>query len=607
MAKRIAEPFNTVKRVLPILWKSARGWSIASMVLLVLEILFGLLSLYLVKTLVDFITTALAADGSTVDLESVLVRVAVFGVATLAFLVTRSLSGLAREAQGMAVSDYVDRVIHGTAVNADMAFYESPAYFDTLKRARQSGSQRPAQVTSNILLLGKNLIMLFAVIGLLISINLMLLPILLFAIVPALLARMHFTRKLYEWRRESTPMERRAGYLDRLMTSNIHAKELRLNQLGGYFKDRYSELRNDIRSETYRITKQRTLVELFVSGFATAIFFAALAYLAIRTAEGENSVGDLVLFLLIFQRAQSMGQEIVTQISRFYEDHLYIGELFEFLDVRPEVISPSEPKPMPRELTNGVSLEDVSFTYPGCSDPVLQHINLHVPLGKVIALVGENGSGKTSLIKLLTRLYDPCSGRVLVDGQDARQFSLEEYRRLFSVIFQDFARYATSVRENIRFGDIQLPAGAPEVEDAAQRAGAAQLVEDLPQGYDTLLSRMFEGGQELSMGQWQKIALARSFMNRSQIVILDEPTSAMDPDAEFQLFEDFRERLLGRSALIISHRLSTIRRADYIYVLERGRILEEGVHDELVSKGGRYYRAFFRQGKYYRDARARVE
>src|SRR6056297_2439084 len=596
---KVLEPLSTVRRVLPILWASARGWSIVAGVLLILEITFGLLSLYLIKNLVDGMTTLLAADDPAGGIETVLWQVAAFGAATLAFLTVRGLANLAREIQGMAVADYMDRMIHTRAINCDLSFYESPCYFDTLQRARAYGAQRPAQVTSNILLLGKNLVMLAAVIFLLASINWMLLPILAFAIIPALLVRMHFTRNLYEWRRKRTAMERRAGYLDWLMTSDIHAKELRLNQLGDYLQGWYSDIRTKLRGENFEISKRRTRLEVVVGVVATVVFFLALAYLALETAAGRNSVGDLVLFLLIFQRAQSMGQEVVNQISRFYEDHLYLGMLFEFLEIRPSLVSPSEPRAIPEKLSQGIALEKVSFTYPGCREEVLHDINLAIPPGKVIALVGANGSGKTSLIKLLTRLYDPSSGMILVDGQDARTFDLENYRRMFSVIFQDFSRYADTVRQNIRYGDIRLRPDTPDVEDAARRAGAEEFIEQLPLGYETLLSRMFEEGQEISVGEWQKIALARAFMNRSRIIILDEPTSALDPNAEFELFENFKERIGGRSALVISHRLSTIRLADYIYVLHGGRVAEEGTHDELVQQKGHYQRMFTRQARNY--------
>jgi ATP-binding cassette, subfamily B, bacterial len=599
---RISEPLNTVRRILPILWASARGWSVIAAVLILFEITFGLLTLYLIKQLVDVITSLLGADGQATDIRTVLWHVAAFGGATLAFLVTRGMANLAREAQGMAVADHVERMVHSRAVTADLSFYESPQYFDTLQRARQSGSQRPAQVTGNILMLGKNLIMLAAVIFLLISINWMLLPILVVAIVPALIVRIYFTRMLYEWRRRRTPLERRAGYLDWLMTSDLHAKELRLNQLGSYLRDLYSDIRRQIRTENFRISKRRTVVEMVVATIATIVFFGALAYLAIQTAEGRNTIGDLVLFLLIFQRAQSMGQEIVNQISRFYEDHLYLGLLFEFLDVRPRIVSPDHAVLVPETTLLDMEVRKLSFVYPGCKDEVLHDINLRIRPGQVVALVGANGSGKTSLIKVLTRLYDPTSGQVLVDGRDIREFDLEEYRRLYSVIFQDFSRYADTARQNIRFGDIRVSQDSPDIEDAARRSGADVFIQNLPSGYDTLLSRMFEDGQEISVGQWQKLALARAFMHRSRIIILDEPTSALDPHAEFELFENFRERIGGRSALVISHRLSTIRMADYIYVLENGRMAESGTHEELMSRCGPYFQAFSRQGKYYRDA-----
>ena len=596
---RLLEPLSTLRRVLPILWESARGWAILTAVLMLLEIAFGLGVLYLLKSLVDVLTETLSGDVGEEAFGQAILYVALTAGATLGFIACRALSGLAREVQGMHVVDHVDRMIHSRAVKADLAFYESPQYFDTLQRARQSGRQRPATVVGNVLMMTKNLVMLAGVVVLLATINWILLPLLLIAIVPALLVRMHFTRTLYEWRKWRTPIERRAGYLDWLMTIDLHAKELRLNQLGEYLRDRYSALRRQIRTEQFRINRRRVLTELAVGLLASIAFFAALGWLTWETAGGRNSVGDLVLFLLIFQRSQSMGQELVGQISRFYEDHLYIGQLFKFLDVRPLITSPQAPKPLPERVEQGLRMDKVSFTYPGCETKVLDQVSLSIEPGQVVALVGANGSGKTSLIKLLCRLYDPTSGRILLDGKDIRTFDLEDYRREFSVIFQDFARYADTVRQNIRFGDITLAEDAEEIVEAARRSGADEFIRDLPEGYETLLSRMFEGGQEISIGQWQKIALARAFLHRSRFIILDEPTSAIDPNAEFELFENFRERIGNRSALVISHRLSTIRLADYIYVLDNGRIVEHGKHEALMRNESYYHEAFRKQGKYY--------
>lgn len=597
---KAVEPLQTVRRVLPILWASARSLAIVTSALLVLEIFFGLAVLFLIKRLVDALTVNLAPEGLAGGLDPVMTALLLTAGATLALLITRAVAGVAREAQGMRVGDYVDRMIHTRAIAADLAFYESPLYFDTLQRARQSGNQRPAQVVANLLMMGKNLAMLLGVIALLLSISWTMFPLMVIAIVPALLVRLHFTRVLYEWRKRRTQMERRASYFDWLLTSDLHAKELRLNQLGAVFRDMYSEIRRTIRGEQFDINRRRALIETIVGSIVTLVFFGALAFLAYETSEGRNTVGDLVLFLLILQRSQSIGQELVGQVSRLFEDHLYVNQLFDFLEVQPRISSPQRPRPLPRQGVE-VKMEGVNFTYPGCKDQVLQDINLRIEPGQIVALVGSNGSGKTSLIKLLCRLYDPTTGRVLIDGRDAREFDLEEFRSLFSVVFQDFSRYAASVRDNIRFGNLDCPPDSPAIAEAAGRAGAAEFIERLPDKYDTFLFRSFDDGRELSVGQWQKIALSRAFLRPSRVAIFDEPTSAMDPNAEFELFENFRERLAGRSALIISHRLSTIRMADYIYVLERGRIVESGHHEELMQQAGHYHRAFSRQGKYFRE------
>lgn len=603
IAKLIA-PLTTLRRIFPILWQSSRKWTLISTGLMVLEVLFGLAVLFLLKQLVDVVTTMLGSDAPAHGIHSVLWTVAATGFCSLGFLAARGFSGFARETQGLLVAERIDWDIHERAVRADLAFYESPRYFDTLQRARESGSQRPVQVVSNLMLLVKNTLMLAAIVVLLATINWMLLPLLLVAIVPALLVRLRFTRKLYDWQRQRTQMERRAGYLDWLLTSDINAKELRLNQLGDFFRDRYAEVKAMIRKERLMISRHRTIVETGVGAVATVAFFSALGFLAWETSEGRNSVGDLVLFLLVFQRAQAMGQELVGQLSKLYEDHLYIGLLFEFLDVRPIISEPTLPKPLPARMRQGVSFENVGFRYPGTSRDVLRNINLTIRPGQVVALVGANGSGKTSLIKLLCRLYDPSSGRITLDGVDAREYSLDEYRRKFSVIFQDYGKYADTVRSNIRYGDIRQPEDTPLVESAGRKSGADPFVQSLNHGYDTPLTRMFDDGQELSIGQWQKIALARAFMHQSEVIILDEPTSALDPGAEFDLFANFRERIDHRAALVISHRLSTVRMADYIYVLDGGEIREAGTHDELMRLGGMYCELFSQQAYHYREVEA---
>jgi ATP-binding cassette, subfamily B, bacterial len=300
---------------------------------------------------------------------------------------------------------------------------------------------------------------------------------------------------------------------------------------------------------------------------------------------------------LLFKRAETSGREFVTSLSGLYDHQLFLTQLFDFLAVEPALTAPASPVVLPQSVKEGVRFERVGFRYPSNQEPALSELDFEMAAGKVTAIVGENGSGKTSLIKLLCRLYDPDQGRITLDGVDIREFEPTAYRQLFSVIFQDYARYAETVAENIRFGDVSASPGDPRIAHAADLGGASSFVRELPLGMETPLTRLFDDGRELSLGQWQRLALSRAFFPKSQFVIMDEPTSAVDPRAEAELFENFRARLEGRGALIISHRLSTIRMADRIYMLEKGRMHEFGTHDELVALNGRYAKLFSRQAR----------
>jgi len=587
-------------KVLRLLRYSSMRLSLIVFVLTALEAFISIGVLYVIKLLIDVISAQFAAGGDA-DTGQVFQYLALTGAGLLSAVIIQTLANLARTAQGMLVADYVDREIHSRAISVDLGFYESPAYFDSLQRAREAGTQRPAQVVSTVLLLFKSALFLIAILVMLSGIEWRLLPAILLAMVAVLIIRLRFTKVLFQWQKNRIQLERRAGYLDWLMTSDFHAKELRLGDLGAHLKELYSALRQKIRKELYAIEQRKAIAELIVSGLGTLIFTGAIAFLVMRTLANALSVGDLVLFVLLFRRAESSGKEFVNHVSKLYDDQLFLGQLFSFLSVEPEIKSPATPAFLPGPISSGLQFEDVTFRYPSNKDPALEGVNLAVKPGQVVALVGENGSGKTSLIKLMARLYDPTQGRITLDGQDIRDFDPVAYRQLFSVIFQDYSRYATTVSENIRFGDIRQPENTPRVIEAAKRADADRFLSTLEQGYDTPLTRMFDDGRELSLGQWQRVALARAFFPTSEFIIMDEPTSAMDPRAEFELFENFREKIDGRAALIISHRLSTVRMADYTYVLDQGRIIEHGTHDTLVKAQGHYADLFERQGRYYRE------
>ncbi|MFT3722190.1 MAG: ABC transporter ATP-binding protein [Hyphomonadaceae bacterium] len=581
-----------------LLKKACPGLSIVVAVITLAEAVVGIGSLYAVKLLVDAISgniTTLRTGG----IWTILPILGFTGGVIVLTVFLQNIGNVLRMRQGMAVGEYVDREMHDKAISVDLKFYESPLYYDALQRARQ-GSQRPAQIISNVTLTLRAALELAAVFVLLAAIDLLLIPILLLPVAAALLVRLHYTRKLFNWRMSHVQLERRTSYLDWMLTSANHAKELRLNRVGRFLRDQHRKLKVQIREGHLGIERTRMWTEFAVTLLGAAVFIGTSAWLLEQSFSQQRPIGDVVLFVLLLRRSEGGGTALVGNISKIVDDHLYLKSMFDFLSISPVIKAPPHPTPIPQELTSGIRLSNVSFVYEGADEPALKDVSLEVRPGQMVALVGENGSGKTTLIKLMTRLYEPTGGAITLDGADIRSFDPDAYRKLFSVIFQDYAGYAETAGENIRFGDVDLPEPAKHIREAAQRAGAANFIERLPQSYDTPLTKLFDNGRDLSIGQWQRIALARAFYPHSKILILDEPTSAVDAKAEYELFEDFRARIGGRSALVISHRLSTIRMADYTYVMENGRIIEHGSHDDLIAAGGKYADLFEKQAQNYR-------
>jgi ATP-binding cassette, subfamily B, bacterial len=397
-----------------------------------------------------------------------------------------------------------------------------------------------------------------------------------------------------------------ANYVSWILTQAQHAKEIRVYDLGEELRRRYQLLREEIRRERFRMARQVGLENALTQIAGSVVVFGSFAFIAWQTVAGPLTVGDLVMYFGAVQRGHSSLQGLFSGLGSLYEDNLFLSNLSEFLNIEDRVIAKPDPIPVPDPIRHGIEFNSVTFRYPLGSRPVLQEVTLRVRPGEMVALVGSNGSGKTSLVKLLCRLYDPDEGSVTVDGIDLRDLDPTEYRKRVGIVFQDYAKYGLSVADNIGFGNSVRLSEHEDIQRAARTAGIADVIERLPGGYDTVLGRLFQQGEELSIGEWQKVALARAFFSSADILVVDEPTSSLDAEAEAEIFRSIRELIRDRIAFVISHRFSTVRMADRIYVLDSGKVVESGTHDELMALNGRYAHLFNIQAAPYAAAPSAV-
>ncbi len=585
---------------LKLVWQSSPKWTITRAFTLCIQGVLPLVSLYLLKLIIDQVSESLTISDKSLAFQHTLSLLIALGCVMLTTSFFASISEVVNTAQSQRVTDHMQEILHIKSIELDLAYYENAQYYDALQRAQQEASYRPNQVLTRIAQILQNGISLIGILGLLISLYWGLAGVLFIAAFPALWVRLKFSNVLYQWRRKRTSLERQSLYLSVLLSNDQFAKEVRLFGLGNLFSNRFLALRRQLYDETLQIILKKTFASLSAEVFAEIISVGVFIFIAYQTIQGNLKIGDLVLYQQALQRGEAALQSVLSGLSGLYEDNLFLNNLYEFLDLRPTVKDPARPMAFPIPVESGIVMDRVSFQYLNTPRHALHDISLTVRPRETIALVGENGSGKTTLVKLLCRLYDPTSGRITVDGVDLKDFAIADLRQQTSVIFQDYAKYHFSARENIWLGNVQIPQDDRSIELAAKRSGAHEVIEKLPKGYDAVLGKLFEYGEELSIGQWQKIALARAFLRDSQLIVLDEPTSAMDPRAEYEVFQKFRDLTQDQMAVIISHRLSTVKMADRIYMMSNGRIIEQGTHNELLFENGEYARLFEIQAQSYR-------
>jgi ATP-binding cassette subfamily B protein len=562
------------------------------LVLLIVQGVLPVAIVQLTRTLVDTVAGAIGSGGGWNNFAPILAPAAMMAGALLLSELLQMCAEWTRTVQSEFLQDHIARLVHAKSVSLDMGFFERSDYYDQLHLARSDATTRPLAILESSGSALQNGITLAGMAAVLMQYGAWLPPALLLSTLPAFYAVLVAGRRHHAWWNDSTALRRRIQYMDTLLTDPFNAGEVRVFGLSAHLQSRYHALRDQFRSERFKIVLEQFRTRLAAETLGLVISAALIAWMLYRAILGAVTLGDLALFYQAFQRGQTVARTLLSNFGQLYTNSLYVANLFAFLGLKPQIADRPDAVEAPAIVRSGITFNNVSFKYPGSTNYSLKNFSVAIPVGKVVALIGENGAGKTTLLKLLARFYDPEAGSIEVDGVDVRRISLDSLRRMLTFMFQVPGNYQFTVRENIGLGNLAAAHDAARVESAARSAGADGLIRRLPHGYDNLLGRLFPGGVELSGGEWQRIALARALVRDAPIVLLDEPTSAMDSWAETDWYERLKMHSRGRTVILSTHRLSIAKRADLILVLKGGEIVESGTHDELLARMGPYYQSW---------------
>lgn len=588
---------RNVPPVLKIVWRSGPGVVTFGIVARIVAALLPIGLTYVAKLIIDIVNNAIKTHQSVPERLWWLVA-AEFTLAVLIGVVGRMMD----YADALLANKYTRHVsiqVMKHASELDVIAYEDPIFYDRLERARVQATDRLVMIQS----IGRLELQLITAAGWSIAVMFYspwLMLLLIAAVLPAFLGETHFAFLGYAKNFRQTPIKRQLDYLRQAGATKEAAKELKLFNLADFFTQRFAKLSDIIYEQDVDLAKKRLGIGSILSIISTGGYYGAYAFVILRTVTGRLSIGTFYFLITAIMQASSTIQQVFSTLSGIADQALFLTDLLAFFDMKPTIQSKPNALPAPRPIRQGFEFRNVSFQYPGNERRVIDHLNFHLHPAERVALIGENGQGKTTIVKLITRLYDPTEGQILLDGVDLREYDLEDLYREIGVIFQDFMRYEMTARENIAVGKIDEVMDLPVLKAAAQKSLADEVIARLPAGFEQMLGRRFEGGVDLSGGEWQKLALARAYLRNSQLFILDEPTAALDARSEYEVFQRFAELTTGKMALFISHRFSTVRMADRIVVLESGRIVEEGTHDQLTRIGGRYAEMFELQAASYR-------
>ena len=606
--RNLSSVFRQVRPTLRLVWEADRTGTLVIAGITLIAALLPPAIAWVGKLIIDAVVAAAGQASAAPEVAGPL-RQRVFllvgvelGLMMLQMGVTRTL-GLMRELLRGKLGNLINLRILEKALELEVRHFEDAETYDKMQNARREASARPLSLVMQFLTVGQNVVTLASFAALLVSLSPWSVLVIVLASVPAFIAEAKLAAesfRLYSWR---APEGRKLNYLEWILTRDTHVKEVKLFGLGQLILGRYKALFSKFFDEDRRLAIRRATWGFGLGLLSLAAFYGAYALVAGRAARAEITLGDMALYLAVFRQGQGAFQAILTAVGSMYEDALFMSNLFAFLTLPTHGERPRVPTPLslPRGQTHAFEFRNVSFRYPGKEGWALRGVNLVIRPGERVALVGENGAGKSTLVKLLMRLYEPTEGQILYGGIDVRDFDAVDLRSRIGAVFQDFVRYQFPVSENIGLGDVRFISDRPRIQQAAEQGGAAPIIATLPQGYDTPLGGWFESGTELSAGQWQKLAVSRAFMREAEVLILDEPTASIDAEAEHELFERFQALAADRTAIVISHRFSTVRMADRIAVLRDGGIEELGSHRELLELGGRYAHLFQLQARGYLD------
>jgi ATP-binding cassette subfamily B protein len=578
---------------LNLVWNSAPGWAAVNTAISVLRSFLPLAFIYLIKILIDNITSYVS--GVTGSPFSNILWI-IIAVVVVYFLdeASADFGNFVRKKQSFRLEAHMYGLLHAKAVRLDLINFEQPGYYDCLARASREAPWRPNSILNNLISMFRGLLSLLLMAGLLISLHWSVAAALIVVNIPGIWLRLHYADILYNFQRDQTPEARKSAYFNWLLTGDRPSRELRLFGLGNYFISLFRKSFLRQKEEELNIVRKRTLIELISDLIKAVAILIILVFIARQTINEKLTLGQMAMFLLAFRQGMIYIKDLFGSLAALYEDSLFITDTFEFLNLT-ESVKASDPIILPSPLKDSIIIDNLTFSYPGNNIPAINNITFEIKKGEIIALVGPNGAGKSTLVKLLTRLYDPDSGSVKYDGNDIRNIDPEKYRNNFSVVFQDFMLYNLKAGENIRLGNINENEPDEKIKSVASITGVHEIISNLPNGYNTVIGTLFDDSRELSWGEWQKIALARALFRDASVLILDEPSSALDANTEYDIFNRFSELVQGRTSILISHRFTNVSIADRIIVLDKGAIIETGTHDELMKKDGIYYSMYRKQ------------